>query len=1076
MKPFTTSGFFVLRSPVLPFEEFLALSERTRLPAALCGHGDVAAAIAADRLLIRERLRQLAERPEVREALWIASPEFAEALAVWKREPETEKGQKIEQSLYRYVARMTSRATPFGLFAGCSVGTIGGQTCLALGPRGEYSRRSRLDMEYLCNLAEKITADPALQSNLLFRPNTSLYLAAGRYHHVQGYFIDEARSYRLVATESTPYLDATLQRAGGGATPAALASALVDNDPEILLEEALAYVGQLIESQLLVSELTPPITGPEPVNDMIAQLNMAGASSVAAALSGIANRLRQLDQAEPGNDLEQYHQLVKTVAELPAAYKVDHLVQVDMMKPAPQASLDQRLVSEILRGVETLYSIHSGSQQDYFTRFKQDFTERYQNQRVPLAWALDDEVGIGFEKSDGVSSMAEPLLEGLELMPEAEETQARNRKGETALLRRLEELARSGKTELELDPALLKELRAEAAAPLPDAFSVMGIVGSGGEGKPSFHLQSVTGPSGAILLGRFCHADPELNTRVQEHLHAEENLRSPQEVVFAEVAHLPEGRIGNVLFRPALRNYEIPFLATSRLPADQQIPITDLTVSVENDQVVLRSRRLGRRVLPRLTSAHGYFHGRNLKLYKFLCLLQSQGVTGGLSWNWGTLDQASFLPRVTWGKLVFSLARWKVEKNAMEQWARLRGPERILAVHQWREQMSIPRFVFLTESDNQLLIDFDNVLSVDAFVEYGKKRSGVRLVEMFAGPDELAVRGPEGTFAHEVIVPFVRSGPVPEQAVSRPPASVAIQATAEERNFLPGSEWLYAKIYGSPSHLDRLLLESIKPLAEEALAAGDADGWFFLRYGDPNWHLRLRFHGDPQRLSAAIIPGIWQAMRQQASQEKIWRVQIDTYEREIERYGGLAGVRIAEQFFQFDSELVLELLSSISHVLGSKSRWHLAVVSVDRLLSGLGFDTAARQQLINSMGKFQEKRFSINDRYRKLLSEKFRKERLGIEELLEGSAALHHFPPAVSASLSAYEQKVKIIREKLDQALHAGQLTVPIAELASSYVHMHLNRMFRSAANAQELVLYDFLARTYDSRLAKEKRTIQIPT
>lgn len=1076
MKQFTTSGFFVLRSPVLPFEEFLALSEGTRLRAALRSDGDIAAAIAADRLLIRERLQRLVERPEVKEALWIASPEFAEALAVWKREPETEKGQKIEQSLYRYVARMTSRATPFGLFAGCSVGTIAGQTSLTLGPRAEYSRRSRLDMEYLCNLAEKITADPALRSDLLFRPNTSLYLAAGRYHHVQGYFIDEARSYRLVATESTSYLDATLQRASEGATPAALASALVDNDPEILQEEALAYVGQLIESQLLVSELTPPITGPEPVNDMIAQLNMAGASSVSAALSGIANRMHQLDQSEPGNDLEQYRQLVKTVAELPAAYKVDHLVQVDMMKPAPQASLDQRLVSEILRGVETLYSIHSAPPQDYFTRFKQDFTERYQNQRVPLAWVLDDEVGIGFEKSDSASSMAEPLLEGLEIVQEAEEPQARSRKGELALLRRLEELARSGKTELELDPALLKELRTEEAAPLADAFSVMGIVGSGGsDGKPSFHLQSATGPSGAILLGRFCHADPELNTRVQEHLQAEENLRSPQEVVFAEVAHLPEGRVGNVLFRPALRHYEIPFLATSRLPADQQIPITDLTVSVENDQIVLRSLRLGRRVLPRLTSAHGYFHGRNLKLYKFLCLLQSQGVTGGLSWNWGTLDQASFLPRVTWGKLVFSLARWKVDKNSMEQWARLRGPERVLAVHRWREQMSIPRFVFLTESDNQLLIDFDNVLSVDAFVEYGKKRSGVRLVEMFTGPDELAVRGPEGTFAHEVIVPFVRNGSAPEQAVSRP-ASVTVQATAEERNFLPGSEWLYAKIYGSPSHLDRLLLESIKPLAEQALAAGDADGWFFIRYGDPNWHLRLRFHGDPQRLSAAIIPGIWKAMQQQASQEKIWRVQFDTYEREIERYGGLAGVRIAEQFFHFDSELALELLSSISNALGSEFRWRLAVVSVDRLLSGLGFDTAARRQLVNGMGKSQEKRFSINDRYRKLLSEKFRKERLGIEELLEGSAALHPFPPEVSASLAAYERKVKIIREKLDQALHAGQLTVPIAELASSYVHMHLNRMFRSAANAQEVVLYDFLARTYDSRLAKEKRAINVPT
>jgi hypothetical protein len=39
---------------------------------------------------------------------------------------------------------------------------------------------------------------------------------------------------------------------------------------------------------------------------------------------------------------------------------------------------------------------------------------------------------------------------------------------------------------------------------------------------------------------------------------------------------------------------------------------------------------------------------------------------------------------------------------------------------------------------------------------------------------------------------------------------------------------------------------------------------------------------------------------------------------------------------------------------------------------------------------------------------------------------------------------------------------------------MHLNRIFRSSPNAQEAVIYDFLARTYDSRMAREKRATPI--
>jgi hypothetical protein len=35
---------------------------------------------------------------------------------------------------------------------------------------------------------------------------------------------------------------------------------------------------------------------------------------------------------------------------------------------------------------------------------------------------------------------------------------------------------------------------------------------------------------------------------------------------------------------------------------------------------------------------------------------------------------------------------------------------------------------------------------------------------------------------------------------------------------------------------------------------------------------------------------------------------------------------------------------------------------------------------------------------------------------------------------------------------------------AASYLHLHANRLLRSAHHAQEVILYDFLARLYESR------------
>src|SRR5258708_9373760 len=135
-------------------------------------------------------------------------------------------------------------------------------------------------------------------------------------------------------------------------------------------------------------------------------------------------------------------------------------------------------------------------------------------------------------------------------------------------------------------------------------------------------------------------------------------------------------------------------------------------------------------------------------MYKLLCLLQMQGVSGGVSWNWGMLEQLAFLPRVTSGNIVFAPARWRLEKETLESLAKAQGVERISAVNELRRSLGLPRFVLLAEADNQLLIDFDNVLSIETLVEYVKKRPSIRLVEMrseehtseLQSPDHLVCR------------------------------------------------------------------------------------------------------------------------------------------------------------------------------------------------------------------------------------------------------------------------------------------------------------------------------------------------
>src|SRR5262249_25822369 len=152
-----------------------------------------------------------------------------------------------------------------------------------------------------------------------------------------------------------------------------------------------------------------------------------------------------------------------------------------------------------------------------------------------------------------------------------------------------------------------------------------------------------------------------------------------------------------------------------------------------------------------------------------------------------------------------------------------------------------------------------------------------------------------------------RSLPVPVSPQIPVSPSQLLPISASRRSFPLGSEWIYAKLYTGPATLDQTLLQVVRPVVESVTRSGAVDRWFFIRYGDPEWHLRFGFHGEPSRLSTEVLPLLQDAVAPLLADRRLWRIQFDTYEREVERYGGLEGIELAERFFHADSEAVLSL-------------------------------------------------------------------------------------------------------------------------------------------------------------------------
>jgi thiopeptide-type bacteriocin biosynthesis protein len=414
-----------------------------------------------------------------------------------------------------------------------------------------------------------------------------------------------------------------------------------------------------------------------------------------------------------------------------------------------------------------------------------------------------------------------------------------------------------------------------------------------------------------------------------------------------------------------------------------------------------------------------------------------------------------------------------VSGDELKALASAKGDELFALMQAWRERRKLPRFVALRDNDNELPIDLDNVLSIEAAVDVLKNRTSAALVEMFTAEEGLLATGPEGRFTHELVVPLVERRPAPAAPTvsAEKPASAAAESTSIRRRFAAGSEWLYVKVYAGPAIVDRLLRNELRHVVDHAVESGACDRWFYIRYGDPDWHVRLRFHGEPSRLLNEVLPLVEQAFARPLDEGWVARVQYDAYEREIERYGGPAGIELAEELFHADSEAALSITNSCGGDEGLDARWRLAVRGADQLLDDLGLSLHEKHALMRALRDEFAQEFGVGADFKQQAGQKFRQERASLESLMNrANDAGSLYEPALAALVERSERLAEIA-PRLRRLADAGELTAPLASLAASYVHMWVNRVLRSAHRAQELVLYDFLDRMYQSALSRAAAT-----
>jgi thiopeptide-type bacteriocin biosynthesis protein len=1017
------ASFFLLRTPSLPVTELLRWSD------------GLAGDLAADRATLRERLRAIVERDDVREAIYVASPSLALRLHKWRAEPESKDGAKAEQVLVRYFARMTSRATPFGLFAGFSVGATSDATELEIA--GADHRHARLDMEYVTRLAEALEKDA--RDALVYAPNSALYEAAGALRYPELKITEKTRHFELTEIDPSVHVRAALARAEGGASRREIAEAVASE--EVSREDALDFVDELIGLQVLSSSLAPQITGTDPLNALLEAL---GAGPARQALERVRGEIAALNEAPIGVAPSRYEAVAESLAPLPLRADPARLFQVDMRRDA-KALLGPSEVEAIGKGALALHALAPSSED--LAPFARAFAARYGDREVPLMQALDDEIGVAGALHGSVALEPTPLLDGL---------RARRAKGasrqtwsarERVLLGMLEEAWTRGARTLALTDERIAEMADPSRQPMPASIAVLATVLA----DRRIEVHAWWGASAARLLGRFAAWDARLTEALRAHLREEEAAYPG--AILAEIVHMPDAsRSANVLLRPLLREYEIAFSCRSGAPPDRVLPLSDLLLSVRAERVILRSRRLGKEIVPRLSTAHNYGGPKQLAVYRLMASLQGQGATISGSWSWGALDDARFLPRVEYGPLVLAPARWLLRAPDLARICAPTSLERHRAASALRDELRLPRIVGLEDGDNVLPVDLGNSLSIDAFAGAVKDRPHARLIELFVDEKDQICRGPRGVHTHEVVVPFIVTR-APDEPAEAPTTTTA---AAVRRTFGPGSEWLYAKVHCAPGSVDRVLAEGVRPIVEEAERAGLVDTWHFVRHAGAGPHVRVRLRPRAEPEAGRLLALLDRTLRPFVESGIVHRCELAPYERELETYGGARGVEIAERIFEADSRLALALIGRMVGRPEGRERWGFALVGTARLLADAGLDVAAQRRLAEEGQRALRKELGLKVEDDREIAERFRAERGYVEKLLTGGPE-----PLFAERSSALSAPLA--------ELAAADLTVSRDAYLRALVRVWNHRILRAKIPLHELVLYTFLAKHCESLMARRK-------
>ncbi|KJY54736.1 hypothetical protein JF73_17480 (plasmid) [Lactobacillus helsingborgensis] len=802
---------------------------------------------------------------------------FNEASKIKFLKSGSKKYRHITKSIFNYFNRLCARATPYGLNASISLNKINDSSKRNDCKKYKYVRP---DLEWLSRVIKKIQSNPENITKLYVKWN-ELAVKDGSFYKLL-YVANSSKNDLLKRIKETPIVKYIYEASQDTVLVKSLVDDLCDFYKISDSQKVIIYISKLISNEFLLTNLSIDTLNNNPFSSLIKKLSFLDIEAdLKNKLVFLKNEINKYSLMKIGEGIDEYNKIISIMESIA---KTDNYLQVDLKsnENAPKLTEKIKNLTETIDYLEKITPSYIKSY--YLEQYKIKFLKKYGlYTEVDLLELLNPSIGCGFPYSTKILSNLSD-----------DETQTSIKLKENIL-----NTIKEGRNYCDIEKCSLpeyKEPKEDMYFPSSLEVFIQTLTSKqiNNSKIDAFFVPNSGSDMSGKSFGRFSYMFNEKNY-----------LMEPNEI---EILDNPKNKRNlNILANYNMRSRAVSVGTLIDSYKDTNIVnLKNILVGLEsvNDHYFFyfKLKKRAQKVRFSSTSMVNYRNGEILSYISSFLIEASHEKEKNPFYIIRLLESYEnfpFIPGFFYKNVLLTPRRWNLNANTIDlnQTAQALLKELEVFMAKWE----VPNMVYLEKGDNRILLNLKlNDHKQMLVKELKKARNNISIYECLAN---------KSSDLNEYVLSFFANTRSRKQTSLNISSEQIVSPNARNRKYILGDEWVYMKLYCLKSAASKIIKNDLFSLYKQLKANRTISSFHYLLYTDDDFHIRVRFKLVDKDKLIYLINAINSWAHYLLEEHMISNIVFDSYDRELERYGGLYSINKIENIFYKDSLAAIEFYS-----------------------------------------------------------------------------------------------------------------------------------------------------------------------